>query len=73
MRKRIAFFLPGLCAIILLATDQPKIPPMPLAVSGNAVAALKGGLEVYSLMGVGPHKTWDDITNKVYVLRLASG
>jgi len=67
------FFLPPLCAVILLAADQPKIPPMPAAVSENAVAALKGGLEVYSLMGVGPHKTWDDITNKVYVLRLASG
>jgi len=46
---------------------------MPAAVSSNAVAALKGGLEIYSLMGVGPKKTWDDITNKVYVLRLSGG
>ena len=46
---------------------------MPAAVSGNAVASLKGGLELYSLMGIGPKKTWDDITNKVYVLHLASG
>ena len=57
----------------MLAADQPKIPPMPAAVSGNSVASLKGGLELYSLMGVGPKKTWDDITNKVYILRLASG
>jgi len=44
---------------------------MPAAVTNNAVAALKGGLEVYSLMGIGPKKTWDDITNKVYILHLA--
>ena len=73
MIKRLAFVLPVLCALILLAADQPKIPPMPVAVTGNAVAALKGGLEVYSLMGVGPRKTWDDIINKVYVLRLGPG
>jgi N-acetylneuraminic acid mutarotase len=58
---------------LLLATDQPKIPPMPAAVSGNAVAVLRGGLDIYSLMGIGPKKTWDDITNKVYVLNLKSG
>ena len=43
---------------------------MPAAVTGNAVAAHKGGLEIYSLMGIGPKKTWDDITNKVYVFHL---
>src|SRR6202011_860478 len=26
-----------------------------------------------SLMGVGPKKTWDDITNQVYVMHLPSG
>jgi N-acetylneuraminic acid mutarotase len=46
---------------------------MPAAVSGNAVAVLRGGLDIYSLMGIGPKKTWDDITNKVYVLNLKSG
>lgn len=71
MRKPFFFFLPVLCAVLLLAADQPKIPPMPAAVSGNAVAALKNGLEVYSLMGIGPKKTWDDVTNKVYVLHLS--
>lgn len=68
----------SLCLIALLlcaatmpgADDQKKIPPMPAAVSGNAVAALKDGLQVFSLMGVGPRKTWDDITNQVYVMDL---
>lgn len=44
---------------------------MPAAVSSNTVAALHGGLEIYSMMGVGPRKTWDDITNQVYILNLA--
>jgi N-acetylneuraminic acid mutarotase len=79
MKKILVFFLllfllfPVVCAIFLLAADNPKMPPMPEAVSGNAVAALKNGLEVYSLMGVGTKKTWDDVTNKVYLLRLTSG
>ncbi len=73
MRKLPVFFVPVLCAVFLLAADQSKIPPMPGAVSNNAVASLRNGIEVYSLMGVGPKKTWDDITNKVYVLRLTSG
>jgi N-acetylneuraminic acid mutarotase len=73
MRKLPAFLLLALCAAILLAADATRIPPMPAAVSGNAVASLKGGLELFSMMGVGPRKTWDDITNQVYVLHLASG
>src|SRR5579863_3375226 len=65
--------LPVLCAAFLLASDQPKIPPMPGAMSSNAVASLKNGIDIYSLMGIGPKKTWDDISNKMYVLRLSSG
>jgi N-acetylneuraminic acid mutarotase len=60
------------CAILLLGAALPKVPSMPAAVSSNAVASLKGGLQIFSLMGVGPRKTWDDITNQVYVLNLAS-
>jgi len=72
MRKLAVFSLLVLCAVFLLAADQAKIPAMPAAVTSNAVASLKGGLELYSLMGVGPRKTWDDITNQVYILHLAS-
>lgn len=73
MKKLPVLLVPVLCAVLLLGADQPKIPPMPLAVSSNAVASLKNGIEVYSLMGIGVKKTWDDITNKMYVLRLSSG
>jgi len=71
MKKILGLFLPVICAVSLWAADQPKIPPMPAAVSNNAVASLKGGLELYSFMGIGTKKTWDDISNKVYVLHLA--
>jgi len=62
----------GLGFVQVGAQDVSKIPPMPAAVSNNAVATLQNGLEVFSLMGVGPKKNWDDVTNKVYMLRLAS-
>ena len=73
MKRLPVLFLPVLCAMALLAADQPKILPMPVAVAGNAVAALHGGLEIYSFMGIGPKKTWDDVTAKGYMLRLSSG
>jgi N-acetylneuraminic acid mutarotase len=65
------FLLVGVC-FAQVPPDASKIPAMPAAVSNNAVATLQNGLEVFSLMGVGPKKTWDDVTNKAYMLRLAS-
>ncbi len=62
-----------LCAAVVLGANDPKLPSMPAAVSSNAVASLKNGLELFSLMGVGPKKAWDDITNEVYIMHLASG
>ncbi len=73
MKKLLVVVLPGLAAVLLLAADQPKIPPMPVALSNNAVASLKNGIEVYSLMGVGTKKTWDDISAKMYILPFKSG
>jgi len=61
------------CAAVLLASDESRIPPMPDAVSANAVASLRNGLEMYSLMGIGTKKTWDAITNKMFMLKLSSG
>jgi hypothetical protein len=58
-------------AATVLGAEQKKIPPMPAAVSGNAVAVLENGLEIVSLMGIGPKRTWDDVTNKVYTMSLA--
>jgi N-acetylneuraminic acid mutarotase len=73
MKKSALVLLPVLCAACLLAVDQSKVPPMPDAVSNNAVAALKNGIDLYSFMGIGAKKTWDDVSNKMYTLRLTSG
>ena len=58
MKKLSAFVLLVLGAALLLgASDEPKFPSLPVAVSGNAVASLKGGFELFSIMGLGPRKT----------------
>jgi N-acetylneuraminic acid mutarotase len=71
--KRTLGILLLLPAVFLLGADQPKIPPMPVALTYNAVTALKNGIEVYSLMGIGAKRTWDDVSNKMYILPLKSG
>lgn len=53
MKKLPVLALLVLCAVILLAADKSKIPPLPVALTGNAVTSLKSGTEVYSMMGVG--------------------
>jgi N-acetylneuraminic acid mutarotase len=73
MKKKIVYCLPVLFAAVLFGADQPKIPPMPIAVTSNSIASLKSGIEVYSLMGIGTKRTWDDVSNKMYVLSLKSG
>jgi hypothetical protein len=60
-------------AIVPGAEEQRTLAPMPAAVSGNAVASLHEGLDLFSMMGVGPRKTWDDVTLRLYVLHLTSG
>jgi len=73
MTKKITYFLPVLLIGFLLGAEQPKIPPMPSAVTFNSVASLKSGIDVYSLMGIGTKRTWDDVSNRMYVLSLKSG
>jgi len=70
--KKFAVLIPVLLgAVIGLGADDKKLPSMPAAVSGNAVASLKDGLELFSIMGVGPKKTWNDVTNQIYIMNLA--
>jgi len=73
MRKPFFFLLLVLCVVFLLAADQAKFPALPNGVASNAVASLKGGTEVYTMMGIGTKRTWDGVTNKVYELRMKSG
>ncbi|MFZ0318528.1 MAG: hypothetical protein WAL56_05330 [Candidatus Sulfotelmatobacter sp.] len=68
MKKLSVVFLFALWGVSAMGQDEPRFPPMPAAVSNNAVASLKGGFELFSLMGVGPKKNWDDVTNQVYIM-----
>jgi N-acetylneuraminic acid mutarotase len=54
---------------LLFAASPPKIEPLPLPVSNNAVASLNlhKQLLIFSFMGIGPKKTWDAITNAAFV------
>lgn len=74
MKLFAALLLPILCAVAIGSEDlQSRIPPIPAAVTENAVTTLRNGLEVYSIMGIGPKRTWDDVTSQVYILHIASG
>jgi len=64
--------LPVLFSHLLFGAEHSKLPPLPAAVSGNAVAAVKNAQDLYSLMGVGEKKTWDDVSNRVFTLHLGS-
>src|ERR1700722_3409072 len=69
--KKLLFLVALLLSVAVgFGSDEKNIPSMPAAVAGNAVASVRDGLEIFSLMGVGPRKTWDDVTNQVYVLDL---
>jgi len=65
--------LPCLAAIlstVLFALSLPKFDPLPAPLSNNAVAQVKSGGDLYvlSFMGIGPKKTWDDVSTAAYIL-----
>ncbi len=70
MKSTVSLILLLSLARFALAAD-PKLPPLPEPVTDNAVASLKfrGHEMLFSLMGIGPAKTWDAITNAVYFLQ----
>lgn len=72
--KRISGFLFLLLSGLLFAAG-PSPLELPEPVSNNAVAILKahGQFTVFSLMGIGPKKTWDAVTNLAYKLDAWSG
>jgi N-acetylneuraminic acid mutarotase len=74
--KKVATFSSALfVAGLLFAAAAPKLDPLPVPLSGNVVVSLKahGSLLYYSLMGIGPKKTWDAVTNAAYALDPETG
>src|ERR1700751_6161651 len=55
---------------LLAAASLPKFDPLPAPISNNAVAQVKsrGAVLLYSIMGIGPTKTWDAISSAAYRL-----
>jgi len=74
--KRVIAVLAGLflCAW-LQAADEPKLNPLPVPVSNNAVAMALDNKDqqLFSFMGIGPKKTWDAITTAAYRLDMKTG
>jgi N-acetylneuraminic acid mutarotase len=70
MKKCFGFIFLILLGGSLLAADRPKLEPLPVPLSNNAVASVKsrGSLLLYSMMGMGPKKTWDAASNSAYML-----
>ena len=54
------------------AVAEEQYQPLPVPVANNAVAAVRinGQLLVYSLMGIGPQKGWNSVTNAAYALNV---
>jgi N-acetylneuraminic acid mutarotase len=75
MKKFFGLVLLITCAGLLSAVSLPKYEPLPAPVSNNAVASVKtrGSLLLYSMMGLGPKKTWDATSNAAYSLDTDTG
>ena len=82
--NRFALANPVLVAVLLSfvlpyslrAASEPKMGPMPAALSNNAVATFHSGevgQKIFSFMGIGPKKTWDAVTASAYELDLKTG
>ena len=72
-------YLPAvLCFILaaqLQAAKEPKLDPLPVPLSNNAVAISHDGgkARIFSFMGIGPKKTWNAITTSAYELDPGNG
>ena len=68
-----------ICVCLFLAGSalaaERKWEPLPLAVSGNAVASQKIGkkLFLFSFMGIGQRQTWDAVSNQAFALDTQTG
>jgi N-acetylneuraminic acid mutarotase len=68
MKKSFGFVLLILLAGFLFADEPFKLDPLPAPLSNNAVTSVKsrGTVLLFSLMGIGPKKTWDATSTSAY-------
>ena len=73
--KKLSVALLALFSTFLQAAEPPKIAPLPVPVSNNAVAMFHSGkdAQVFSFMGMGPKKTWNGTTNQAFQLDISTG
>ena len=75
MKPRLALVPVLVLAGLLFAARESAVEPLPEAVSNNAVAIAKakGDMALFSLMGIGPKKTWDAVTSEAYEIDIGTG
>ncbi|HVO59665.1 MAG TPA: hypothetical protein VMT53_01950 [Terriglobales bacterium] len=73
MKKTTCIFFSFL--LIPAFAAERKFDPLPIAVTGNAVASEKVGKTnyVFSFMGIGQKQTWDAVTNQAFSLDTDTG
>lgn len=75
MKRSLKLLVPLTLVTQMALAATSGVEPLPEPVSNNAVAILKlhGQFELFSLMGIGPKKTWNAVTNVAYELDAGSG
>jgi N-acetylneuraminic acid mutarotase len=79
MKPAVRKYLPSVFCVILTvqlqAAKEPKLDPLPVPLSNNAVAISHDGgkTRIFSFMGIGPAKTWKAITTSAYEMDPGSG
>jgi N-acetylneuraminic acid mutarotase len=75
MRRRSILGIALLLGPAMRAAEPAPPPPLPVPISNNAVTSIKLGKQflVFSFMGIGPGKTWKDISNAAYQLDISAG
>ncbi|HXZ32550.1 MAG TPA: kelch repeat-containing protein [Terriglobales bacterium] len=68
MKRSLRRLAPLTLAVQIVLASPSGVEPLPEPVSNNAVAILKlhGQFQLFSLMGIGPKKTWNAVTNAGY-------
>src|ERR1051326_6865975 len=75
MKKYLASAAIVILSLVLCASANSEVDPLPNPVSNNAVASLKvhGQLTIFTFMGIGEKKSPDSITTDAYSINASSG